>query len=95
MKLNPIRLANAIGGATAILFPLCAFFAYTARDTLVAIFKSMVHTIDVTPLTSAPAPPFELGSFVLGWVATSVYLWIGGWIGGLIYNTGLQEGEQR
>ncbi len=92
MKLNPIRLANAVGGATAILFPLCALVAYTARDFLITVFKSMVHSIDVTPLTSAPAPPFEIGTFVLGWVAISVYLWLAGWIGGLIYNAGLREG---
>jgi hypothetical protein len=95
MKLNPIRLANAIGGATAILFPLCAVFAYTARDFLLKVFESMFHSIDVTPLTTNPGPPFELGRFVLGWAVVSAYVWFGGLIGGTIYNIGLRNGGPR
>lgn len=87
MRLNPVAMGNALGGATAILFAICAIIVYSARDFGVSIFKSIMHSIDVTPLTT-DLKPFDFGTFVLGWVSMTIFMWVFGWLLGKIYNAG-------
>lgn len=85
MKLNPVAMGNALGGATAILFLACGLLAYAAPDLLVGLAQSFVHTLNLAPLT-AEKVPFNVGQFAIGWVALSIYLWSFGWLLGTIYN---------
>ena len=92
MKLNPVAMGNALGGATAILFAICAIIVYSARDFGVSIFKSIMHSIDVTPLTTSPKP-FDFGMFALGWVAMTIFMWVFGWVLGTVYNASVGRRE--
>lgn len=91
MKLKPVAMGNALGGATAILFALCAILVYSARDFGISVFKSIFHSIDVTPLTTTPKP-FEFGSFLLGWVTMAIFMWVFGWVLATIYNATSSRG---
>lgn len=88
MKLNPIKMGNALGGATAILFAICAVFAYAAPAALLYLARSFVHTLDLTPLVPATPPSFDVAGFVVGWAALSAYFWLFGWLVGTLYNAG-------
>lgn len=85
MKLKPVAMGNALGGATAILFALCAILVYSARDFGISVFKSIFHSIDVSPLTTTPKA-FDFGSFALGWVAMAIFMWAFGWVLATVYN---------
>jgi hypothetical protein len=85
MKLNPTAMGNALGGATAILYAICAIFAYSAPDFVISLAKSFVHVLDLSPLTKS-LQPFDIGRFAIGWIALSAYMWIFGWLFGTIYN---------
>lgn len=85
MKLNPVAMGNALGGATAILFAICAIIVYSAPDLGVSIFKSIMHSIDVTPLTTDPKP-FDFGTFARGWATMTIFMWVFGWVLGMVYN---------
>lgn len=89
MKINPIAMGNALGGATAILFALCAVLVSVARDASISFLKAIVHGIDLTPLTTTPKA-FDFGTFALGWVGMSIFLWIFGWLLGMIYNASIK-----
>ncbi len=94
MKLNPIAMGNALGGATAILFAICAIFAYTSTDLVISLAKSFVHVLDLTPLIPTQKQPFDFGRFALGWAALGAYMWIFGWLFGTIYNASTRNREQ-
>lgn len=94
MKLNPRAMGNALGGATAILYAICAIFAYTATDFVISLSMSFVHILDLTPLIPAQKQSFVLGSFALGWVALSAIMWVFGWLLGTIYNATTNEKGQ-
>lgn len=85
MKLNSVAMGNALGGATAILFAICAAILYSARDLGVSFIKSLVHSIDTSGLTANPQP-FEFGTFALGWVGITIFMWVFGWLLGTVYN---------
>ncbi len=93
MKLHPTAIGNALGGAIAILFAICAIFAYTATDLVVSLAWSFVHVLDLTPLIPAQNQSFEFGRFALGWVSISAYVWIFGWLLGTIYNASVRGRE--
>lgn len=92
MKLNAVAMGNALGGATAILFAACAIIVYSARDFGITIFRSIFHSIDVTPLTTSPKS-FEFGSFALGWIAMAIFMWVFGWVLAGIYNASVRSRE--
>jgi hypothetical protein len=91
MKLNPIAMGNALGGATAILFAICAVFVSVAREASITFLKAIVHGVDLTPLTTTPKA-FDFGTFALGWVGMSIFLWIFGWLLGTIYIASTKNG---
>lgn len=92
MKLKPVAMGNALGGATAILFAICATILYSARDLGVSFIKSLVHSIDTSGLAANPQP-FEFGRFALGWVGITIFMWVFGWLLGTVYNASSGERE--
>lgn len=85
MKMKPVAMGNALGGATAILFAICAIVLYSAREFGVSFIKSLFHSIGTSGLAANPQP-FEFGRFTLGWVGITIFMWIFGWLLGTIYN---------
>ena len=73
MKMKPVAMGNALGGATAILFAICAIVLYSAREFGVSFIKSLFHSIDTSGLAANPQP-FEFGRFTLGWVGITIFV---------------------
>lgn len=92
MKLNSTAMGNALGGATAILYAICAIFTFAAPDLVISLAESFVHALDLSPLTKS-LQPFDIGRFAIGWVALSAYMWIFGWLFGTIYNASARNRE--
>ncbi|MFY9235011.1 MAG: DUF5676 family membrane protein [Fimbriimonadaceae bacterium] len=86
MRLNPVGMANALSGATAIIFVVCAIIVNVAWSFAISTFKSIFHGINVDPIVPAALPEFNFGIFLQGLVALVVLMWLFGLFLGLIYN---------
>ncbi len=67
MKLDIRAVAIAMGGVSAAVFAVCAFFVAVAPETTMAVFSCLFH-VDLTKL----ARPISWGSFVAGLLGTSL-----------------------
>lgn len=85
MKMQPIRLANALAISQGILGVVCAVLSYAAPDFVVRVVKSLPHTLDLTPLVKE-RPTFDAGMFFFGLISWMILAWVTGWLLGVTYN---------
>jgi len=86
MKVPPLRLANAFAISQGILVVLCTPLAYLAPNLIIRMDQSLVHELDITPLTPSVPRPFALDEFLIGLVSWAVFAWVSGWLLAVVYN---------
>jgi 2TM family of unknown function (DUF5676) len=91
VTLLPALSANRLGcgvGATATLFYLACMLVMTMlpRDTVIFVFNSLLHGLDVGPILQMRVPAYEL---LVGLISTFVLGWIAGALVAGFYNWGL------
>jgi uncharacterized BrkB/YihY/UPF0761 family membrane protein len=67
MKLDMRAFALAVGGVTAVVYVICAFFVAVSPGATAAFFSYLFHA-DLTGIVR----PISWGSFVLGLVGTTL-----------------------
>ena len=86
MKMNPVRLANALAISQGILSVLCAALYYLVPGVLIGVVRSLSHPLDISPLVPVEPPPIVFRELLFGLVSWMVFAWLSGWLLGLVYN---------
>ena len=75
--LSPLRTGAALALTVAVLYLACIILVALSPGTLLAIFSTIVHGIDIEPLTRT-SPPLDLGRALLGLAILTGYTFVAG-----------------
>ena len=82
--LKSIAFANAATIVTAGFYIICVILSYVARDLLVAIANSWIHSLSLESLRATKA--MSAGTLVLGFITICAITWITTYITIELYN---------
>lgn len=85
-RINPTGLALAFAITTAVLSLICAGLVAIAPGSVMAIFQSWWHGLDVSQLT-ATAPPMTLQSVAIGLMTITAFAFLVGFLFAIVNNT--------
>ncbi|OGK51780.1 hypothetical protein A3B02_02380 [Candidatus Roizmanbacteria bacterium RIFCSPLOWO2_01_FULL_42_14] len=71
--LKPIALAHAATTVGGVAFALCGLLAYVAPDILLSIANIWFHSVNLEAIRAAE--PMSLGTFIVGIITFSAYIW--------------------
>ena len=83
MPLSPLRTGAAFALTIAVLYLGCFLLMLLAPGTVLWIFSTWVHGLNLAPLTTNP-PPVHVGRGLIGLVLISAYAFVAGGIYGVI-----------
>ena len=81
-QLNPLRSGAAFALTIAILCVACLLAVWVAPGTVMAVFSTWVHGLNLEPLTNPP--PLLLSRALLGLLLVSTYFIFAGAVYGLV-----------
>jgi len=84
IKLDPVRLANALGLVTAAWYLICALLISTTPLFYMGMMRSWMHGFENSVWRVSPLP-FGLGLY--GFVTLTAAAWLTGYAFAYIYNS--------
>lgn len=75
-------LANALAGATALYYAVCAVWVLVAPKSFILVFKTWFHGIEITQLGVRIGP----GGLIFGFITLTATAWVFGYLIAWLYN---------
>ncbi len=80
---DPMATANAAGITTAVIYVVCRLLVGIVPDFMFTIAQSWFHGIALTRLDTWN---LTADAFILGFVSTTVFAWLVGYVFAVVYN---------
>jgi hypothetical protein len=82
-QLTPLRTGAAFALTVAVLYVACLLAVWLAPGTVLVVFSTWVHGLNLEPLTTN-APPLVFSRALLGLLLISAYFFIAGVVYGFV-----------
>lgn len=82
--LKPTALASAVALVGGTAFVICGILAYLAPDLLFGVVSNWFHAMSLEAVRTTE--PMSFGTFVLGVITFSAYIWVLTYAGTNVYN---------
>ena len=81
---DPMAIANAAGITTSIVFVVCRLLVGIFPDFMFTVGQSWLHGIHLTQMGTWN---LTMSTFILGFISSSAFAWIVGYLFAVIYST--------